>query len=330
MRQISNNNTYERYNLPRFILILIAMSSITPILGILKEIFPKSPNLFNVGYLFSIGVILMYAYKSEILDALRFIIPNKKIQMEKRYTTLSMILFFTVFILLNSSILITSYTGIDMYGFFDRYSKLITLTLNVIINTLLAILATLIFQYLYIQYERKDKSWRSIPITSSTFKLVFIPLIIVYIPIAIMGNGGIYYLEAFFPFALAFLAIIGYTHPSNKVELFIFKLLLVTCVICMVSGFILASIGLLFVLKDIKTPTKWESIISSKEIDWAKLNYSQENFKDEYKNKFRTGFSWKVIIDMIYLEFIGVITTLIIYSHQRSCFQHNSAVVRDN
>ena len=227
------------------------------------------------------------------------------------------LLFTTLMALLNAPLLMTSYTGMDPYGFFalhTRYSKSMVITEALLVNLVLAFLATALFLALCYWRDKRNPD----DIALSTFIPVIPPIFLVYLVVAFFGRLGfdLYFVVALFPFVLAFLAVVGYTHPKNQVDLFTAKLLLVVCIVFSVVGFLSAAAGLLvhFATLQPRLENVFESRIWTSTFSWEKLGYTN---LEAYSERYKSGFIWMVLTSMVYLELVvATVTTLTIYTYQ--------------
>lgn len=233
-----------------------------------------------------------------------------------RFRAYSTIFFASLLVLLDAPLLTTSYTGIDPYGAFFavEYAKAWTLVLPLLANFALAAVNTVLFLWIAAWWAK----YHPTNINASTVTSVLIPLGIVYLVATLTQRVGIesYLIAAFFPLAVAFLAIVGYSHPGNQVEPFTAKTLFFLCIILMVVGFVLAMAGLLFMMPRVGEPVArgvFETHLWQRPIDWTALGLTAEQFTE----KARAGFAWMVLAASFYLEVgVGVPTTLCIYGLQ--------------
>ena len=226
------------------------------------------------------------------------------------------LLFLSMMAIISSPLMVSAYTRMDPYGLFllfgpDRILASIggSLAVNVLISYAVSVLfLTLYYRLLYRDFES---------IESCTFGSVLPPFVLAYGMLFLISQRGAeaYFLTAFFPMVIAFLGVVGYSHPKNKTDLFIAKALMAVCIGCLVVGFVLAMGGLLFYLTFLmpEAPVAFETLLWSGSLDWSQLGYPAESWVD----RFRPGFIWMVLASSMFLMLVvGVPTTLAIYHFQ--------------
>ncbi|MCX7974048.1 MAG: hypothetical protein N3B16_06040, partial [Candidatus Aminicenantes bacterium] len=287
---------------------------LNPIGGLLFSLFKiNKESVFLAFILF----ILALSFIDQFKRTKRFLGLRVESEAGTRFRSYGALLLISLLVILNSPLLVTSYTGIDPYGtflFFPKNSKLWAIVIDMAFNFFLASLSTTLFFWIIIEWAKRKPQ----DVISSTFTTVCIPLAVVYVIATLLSSRGTesFLLIAFFPLLAGLLAIVGYSHPNNKLDLFTSKLLFVLSIIFMVIGFILAMGGLIYKLYEFSkiTPINFfESLLWKRSFRWQALGMTPE----EYIEKLKMGFTWMVLTVSIYLELaIGFNVAITIYQYQ--------------
>jgi len=272
-----------------------------------------SETVFVAFILVLLGIsVLVQFRKSE-----KFIGLRKQSDFVERFRSYEILYFVSLLVLLNLPLLSTSYTGIDPYGFFlafPSHAKLWAIISNLVINFILSAGGGLLFSYIALEWAKRKPD----DIIASTFTSVLIPIFLVYVVASLTQTRGMesYFLTAFFPLSLAFLAIIGYSHQENRLEPFTAKFLFVACVVFMAVGFILAMGGLLYSLSNLTGkgfPIAYENHLWKSVIAPERIGYPAS----EYIERLKGGFTWQVLAASFYLVLaVGFLTVMTIFNYQ--------------
>lgn len=316
------------------------------LLAILKTLNPTNPNIMPPGiagiatgsiqisilpgsyFAAFAGLLNVYKPDSEIIVALYALVGCaivlwqgltriRKVQIvskagrtsvaNQRCSYLAELLFMSLFIMLNTSLLLAAYTGMDMYGLFaisQGVSKFTSILYSGLVNLGISVMATVIFYILW-QFRFGREEYERSEVTVNTFITVLPPLLLAYVVVALFGTLGsdVYFMVVLIPFSLAFLIIAGYSHPRNKLDPFLAKVLLIACSVGILLAFLLAIIGLILIItvtESADIPQVAESHVWSRSIDWSSLGYEP----DQYISKHEAGFIWMVLTGMAYMILI--------------------------
>lgn len=286
----------------------------TPLLGL----FYKWVGIKNeVGFLSLILFVLVLSFLEQFWRTKKFLGLRSHADYAQRFRSCGALFFVSLLVILNSPLLTTSYTGIDPYGIFLLFAenaKLWAIVANLMINFVLASIATLLFFWISLEWTKRKPH----EFINSSFSSVLVPLIAIYVVIVLTQSSGMesYFLVAFFPTAAAFIAIVGYSHSNNQLEPFTAKLLFVLCIVFMVVGFVLALGGMLFKLYEFTQGTPqnlFETPLWKKAFNWNELGMDPKIFIE----KLKLGFQWTVLTASFYLELaVGYSTAMTIYHYQ--------------
>lgn len=161
------------------------------------------------------------------------------------------------------------------------------------------------------------------PLYYSTFALTMIPIFIGLILLAFFAEASFFLLVlvATFPFMIALLAIIGYSHPQNHLNPIGGILLFIVATIFCLFGFVMAMLGLKWFLSGAipypDAPQTWRSFFSvhTNSINWDLLPYAPI----EYLSRWKIGFAGMVLTDIFFMEMgPAFMTVLTIFQYQLS------------
>ncbi len=240
-----------------------------------------------------------------------------------RESVVAFLIFLFFFVILNSSLLMYIQTRMDIYGFFlkPNTSFIYPARWNLIINTIIAGVASLLFHFLNRLLIKRYGTIRKTPLFASTFLLALAPVGIGLIPLVFFVEAGffLFVMVAMFPFILALLAILGYSHPQNKLNPISAILLFIVATIFCIFGFTIAMIGLRWFLSGTipysPPPQTWRTFFSfsTNPIDWSRLTYPMADYLPLWK----TGFTAMVLFNIFFMELgPGFITVLTIFPYQ--------------
>lgn len=239
---------------------------------------------------------------------------------EYRPGVVSIIVFLFFFVILDSTLFLFIDTKIPLYQFFlDKHDYLNVARWTLLINSGIAITAALTMVTLNALYIRRYRNRLQISLWRSTFALTLIPAFIAFVPIIIFAERGYatYIFVALFPYVLAMLAILGYSHPGHRLENpWIARTLFITSIFACFFGFIMAMAGLMWQLSgEPEAPRLYCTFFNPNgyAIDWLTMPYSSQ----QYSFYWEQGFTWMVLTGVFFMELcLGLATVLTIYRYQ--------------
>ena len=210
--------------------------------------------------------------------------------------------FMSLFITLNSSVLIGAATRADHFGFYTLGSLAnspVPLLLAMLANLVLSLVATVIFSLLWhFQYGPRGGH-------SALTRAVFIalpPILFVYVNIVVFTNvgGWVYFMIVFGVMFGAFTAIIALNEPGLKLGNDGFALKATISVIILLCCTGVASIFTAYLEPDLMLATSSFRIIPLPEVSHAELGYTAE----EGAWRLRLGFLYMSVATILYLAVV--------------------------
>lgn len=218
-------------------------------------------------------------------------------------------LFLSLFILLNSPLLVSVFTGMDFYGFFtlEGISRNQALMYAMLVNLGVAIVATLIFYLLWHQ-QHKEGKYEKVDVVSSTLKIVIPPIAFAYAIGALFGQWTTaYFMIVMVPLAVALIAMIGFAHPKVRIDSFLARTLLGCCfgvaAFVLLAGFVVGILKLMGYILIPDVPYTFESLVWTRPFDPTTLGYNLNNYDSVYLSRHQAGLMWLLVLATTYLIF---------------------------
>lgn len=236
-----------------------------------------------------------------------------------RPDVISIVIFLFFFVILDSGLFVFISTKMPLYQFFLNKSDYLNVAKwTLLINSAIATLAAIAFIILNWLFSYFYSGVHKMPLWSSTLTLSLVPTLIGFVPVAVFAEQGFasYVFVAAFPFILALLATLGYSHPLNRLDAWVAKALFITSIISCFFGFLIAMGGLMWYLSEPHAPlAKYTTLFSpiGYPIDWASMPYPHE----EYPWRWREGFIWMVLTGIFFMELCpGFMAVFTIFRYQ--------------
>ncbi|MCL4540227.1 MAG: hypothetical protein M1378_11640 [Bacteroidetes bacterium] len=232
-------------------------------------------------------------------------------------------MFLALFVLLNSPLLVSAFTGMDYYGFFTftNVTKMQAIMYATLVNLGIAGLATLLF---YVLWQREfGGNGISAKVLSKSLKTVVPPMLVAYAIPAVLGYSEwtvVYFLILIASFAAGLVAMMNLSNPSVRLDQFIAKLMIGSGVGAM--WLILIAGIVVYVLKIMGyfvpgIPTSFDSFVWARAFNPATLGYDPGTYATLYVAKHQAGFLWLVVFDALFLiAALCVPFTMTVYRNQ--------------
>ena len=280
--------------------------SLTP-LGVMKDALRRAaiPGIYavTVGYILTAlglngtGVLAVY-----VTVALAIAIGQGFLRW-RRSNDIGELLFVSVFFILNTPLLQSTLTGLDVYGFHaiaGFAGTPIPLLLSLVANLALALAAAAIFSVCW-EWQRSKKGARA-PYERAVFTTLP-SMLFVYVNTVLFSNTGswIYFLIVLTVLFGALACIIALRDEevrlSEREARFLLQAALGVTVVLVLLGIAGMVIGYLepnlYTIGD-------HNLLHSWQIDWGKLGYPQEEFVE----RLRLGYVWMVMAVIAYMTVI--------------------------
>lgn len=279
-------------------------------------------NTFNVsaevGWLVYVGVGLALVFLQSFSRLRRAKSLHMPQNVDRRRYHFAELLFISVFVMLSTHLLPASLTGMDNYGFFtiERYAgTVLPLVFAAGTNLLVALAGATSFHLLWLRFGSQE----SIGVYGRAIRVLLVPLLGVYVPVALLsGTGGeIYFLVIFALLFGAFLVMIAMSDPALKLGEWEAKMSLAAALIVMGVLFVMAIAGMLisylsYLYLGGQIPAHGNHLWSWK-LDFAALGYPESDLP----YRLGTGFLWMVLTGIAYmLLVVGGYLIVTIYRFQ--------------
>lgn len=226
------------------------------------------------------------------------------------------VLFMSLFFMLNTPLLQSSFTGMDNYGFHSlpRVSGSITpFALAASFNLLLALTAAILFGLLWNRHYL-NASTRTGPFRSAV-TVALMPLALIYAPIVFLSTPGgeTYFLVVFAILFGAFATVAGFSDPRVRLIEWAAKWSFIATLQLGIAFFIASIVGIVLFYTEIPHEVADHNRVWNWSTDWRALGY----LPPEYANRMLTGFLWTAIAGMAYMvTMVGGYLLTTIYQRQ--------------
>lgn len=222
--------------------------------------------------------------------------------------------FLSLVVFLNIPLLATLVMGVDPYGLYVMMPLLSLshrVVASVMINIVVSTLAISLLSFLW----RRSKD-----LSATVTRKVAVPVlgfaIVAFVPLLLMIDMTNYFYSICVAvlYTVGVLAILGYSHPENKLDHFLARMLLSVGVGIIVIGWVLVTVIMLVTWgQPVETPTHHRAILFERPIPWESL----QPMAGTYSDAWRAGYATTVFSHLSYLSlFVGLVALLMIYRHQ--------------
>ena len=259
--------------------------------------------LLNAMGLNGMDVLLAYALAAASIVIGQWVLQwLKSAQDTSAHDHIAGLLFISLFIALNSSVLMGAATKADHFGFYTLGSLANTpmpFLLTMLANLLLSLVATVIFSLVWHSQYRPRVGHSAL--TRAVF-ITFPPILFVYANIIVFTNigGWIYFMIVFGVMFGAFTAIVSLNEPGLKLGNDGFALKAVISVIILLCATGVASIFIAYLEPDLMKATSDFRIIPLPEVSHDELGYTAE----EGVWRLRLGFLYMSVATILYLAVV--------------------------